>query len=32
VFLSPEAAPMFRKVSRFYLWEGHIIGEAAAQS
>jgi hypothetical protein len=30
VFLSPEAAPMFRKVSKFYLWEGHIIGEATA--
>ena len=27
-FLSPEAALMFRKVSKFYLWEGRIIGEA----
>jgi len=30
VFALPEAAPMFRKVSKFYLWEGHIIGEATA--
>jgi len=30
VFLSPEAATMFRKVGKFYLWEGHIIGEATA--
>jgi hypothetical protein len=30
VFLSPEVAPMFRKVQKFYLWEGWIIGEASA--
>jgi hypothetical protein len=29
-FLVPEAAAMFRRVKKFYLWEGHIIGEAAA--
>ena len=29
-FLSPEIAPAFRTVKKFYLWEGHIIGEAAA--
>lgn len=29
-FVSPEAAPMFRSVSKFYLWEGHIIGEATS--
>jgi hypothetical protein len=28
VFLSLEAAPMFQTVNKFYLWEGHIIGEA----
>ena len=28
VFMSREAAPMFYKVGKFYLWEGHIIGEA----
>jgi hypothetical protein len=27
-FLTPEAAPMFRKVRKFFLWEGKIIGEA----
>jgi hypothetical protein len=30
VFGCREAAPMFRKVGKFYLWEGHIIGEATA--
>lgn len=29
-FLVPEAAAMFRRVKKFYLWEGRIIGEAAA--
>jgi hypothetical protein len=28
VFLTPEAGQLFRVVSTFYLWEGHIIGEA----
>jgi hypothetical protein len=28
VFGVPEAAPMFRKAGKFYLWEGRIIGEA----
>jgi hypothetical protein len=28
MFLSPnEAVPAFRKAGKFYLWEGHIIGE-----
>ena len=30
VFLSPEIAPAFRFVRRFYLWDGKTIGEAAA--
>jgi hypothetical protein len=29
-FLAPEAAAMFRRVKKFYLWEDHIIGEATA--
>jgi len=29
-FLTPEAAVLFRVVRKFYLWEGGIIGEAAA--
>jgi hypothetical protein len=29
-FLSPEIAPAFRSAKKFYLWEGRIIGEAAA--
>jgi hypothetical protein len=28
VFLSPEAAEIFRAAGQFYLWEGRIIGEA----
>ncbi len=28
VFLTPEAAQLFRVVPKFYLWEGWIIGEA----
>jgi hypothetical protein len=28
VFLTPEAGRLFAVVSNFYLWEGHIIGEA----
>jgi hypothetical protein len=28
MFLSPDAAvPAFREAGKFYLWEGHIIGE-----
>ena len=27
-FLTPEAGALFRKVSKFYLWEGRVIGEA----
>jgi hypothetical protein len=30
VFLSPEIVPAMRKVQKFYLWEGHIIGEATS--
>jgi hypothetical protein len=30
VFLSPEIAPVMRKVAKFYLWEGKIIGEGTA--
>jgi hypothetical protein len=30
VFLTAEAAPLFRRVKKFYLWEGWIIGEARA--
>jgi hypothetical protein len=30
VFVSSEAAIMFREVRKFYLWEGHVIGEATA--
>jgi hypothetical protein len=30
-FLTPEAAPLFRVVKKFYLWEGGIIGEAVAE-
>ena len=30
VFGTPEAAPLFRSVRKFYLWEGRIIGEAHA--
>ena len=29
-FLTPEAAALFRRVKKFYLWEGRIIGEATA--
>src|SRR5690242_13368719 len=29
-FMSPELAPDFRSAKKFYLWEGRIIGEAAA--
>jgi len=29
VFLTPEAGRLFRTVRTFYLWEGHIIGEAS---
>src|ERR1700745_1192199 len=28
VFLTPEAAHLFRVVRTFYLWEGHTIGGA----
>jgi len=31
-FLSPEIVPAFRKVKKFYLWEGRIIGEAVVIS
>lgn len=30
VFLTPEIAPVFRQSRKFFLWEGHIIGEAVA--
>jgi hypothetical protein len=30
VFLTPEAAPLFRSMEKFLLWEGRIIGEAHA--
>lgn len=30
VFLTPEAGRLFAAVRIFYLWEGHIIGEAKA--
>jgi hypothetical protein len=29
VFLTPEAGRLFQAVRIFYLWEGHIIGEAS---
>ena len=32
VFICPEAAPLFQLAKKFYLWEGHIIGEATAGS
>ena len=32
MFLSPEIAPAFRSVRKFYLWEGRIIGEAVSVS
>ena len=28
IFLTPEIAPAFRLMPKFYLWEGRIIGEA----
>ena len=28
VFLTPQAGRLFHVVRTFYLWEGHIIGEA----
>lgn len=28
VFLSAEGADTMRKAGRFFLWEGHIVGEA----
>jgi hypothetical protein len=28
VFLTPEIGPVFALAKKFYLWEGHIIGEA----
>jgi hypothetical protein len=29
VFLTPDqAVPAFRKSGKFFLWEGHLIGEA----
>lgn len=28
VFLTPQVAPVFQHVKKFYLWEGGIIGEA----
>ena len=28
VFLTPEIVPVLRKLPKFYLWEGRIIGEA----
>ena len=31
VFLSPEIAPAFRAVQKFYLWEGWIIEEAISR-
>jgi hypothetical protein len=30
-FPTPEAGMLFSKVSKFYLWEGRIIGEATAK-
>ena len=30
VFFSPEIVPAMQKVTKFYLWEGRIIGEATA--
>jgi hypothetical protein len=32
VFLTPEAGRLFSTVSKFYLWEGQIIGEARCVS
>jgi hypothetical protein len=27
-FLTPEIGPVFALTKKFFLWEGHIIGEA----